>query len=392
LALWTMLRLLRRAHLRDYAAAGTATGSAMAALNCELFLFPSLVLAHVFGQRADRDPRRRISLVLALATCSAFVLVSYAYVWFRDHGDALGGEALKFGETTSARDAWPFGGFRGMWPRLLERELVLVILALSGLALGLFRRAVPGAGRCVALPSAGMIVVGVFAAIWFVLFGQHEPFYARYVLPILPILAALAAGGVRAAPRFAAAQVTFPQAPATFAVAFSALALAFPTHVSVHLARLRTRENTRPIAARWIRENVARESESVALGAALTLPLCTSRAALAAWPLWGRPPWIACQLELLPDPHTEPDWDPRSIVQRSVPRDHKIDRAEVLGGLDRTRPRWARVQIPTANGATQDATRATWRANPRATIRADAQELIAGGFAAEEDRPSCGGT
>jgi hypothetical protein len=388
LALWTMLRLLRSARFRDYAAAGFATGCAMAALNSGLFLFPSFLLAHVFGWRADRDPRRRIGFLFALATCIAFVLVSYSYVFFRDHGAPLGGGALRLGETTIAWDAWSFGGFRGMWPRMLEHEPVLVVLALSALAFGLVRRVVRTAGRDAAPLSADVIVVGVFVSIWFVLFGMHAPFYARYALPILPILAALAAGSIRGATRFAADRLSFPHAAATFAVAFSALALAFPTYASIHLARLRTREDTFQVAARWIRENVERESESIAIGATLTLPLCSTRAALAAWPLWGTQPWVTYQLELLPDLHAEPEWDLRSLVHRGVLRDHKIDRAEVLTGLERARPRWALVQIPTVNGATQDATRATLRelaGEPRLTIRPDVQGTIPGGFAAEDN-------
>lgn len=369
LALWTMLRLLRNARFVDYAAAGLATGCAMAALNSGLFLFPSFVLAHIYGRRSDRDPRRWVGFLFALAAIVALVLVSYSYALFPGPGGAVSNGAVNIGETTIAWDSWNPAGFREMLPEMLNHDPALTVLALAAVVIWIVQRARrssaprssarPSSARSALLPAN--VVVGVFVAIWFLAFGLHEPYYARYALPILPILAALAASSIRVSSRFAAERIPLERAPAGFAVALAAVALALPTYATFHLARLRTRDDTVQVAARWIREHVARESDTVVLGAMSTIPLCSTRDALATWPLWGTQPWVTYQREFLPEPHTEPDWNLRSIVQRGMLRDRKIDREEVLARLENLQARWAVVTIPTVNGATQDATRATLR-------------------------------
>ncbi len=395
LSLWTIVRLVDTGRLRDYCAAGIATAFAMATLNSGLFLFPALVLAHVLGLRADRHRGRWRGFGIALAICAALCIDSYWLVLVPPTGSTHVDGALNMGEQAIDWAAWNGGGFPDMLPVLSQHDPVLLALAGVGLLGGLFRLTwLSRAGSRLAQPRAivagkathrvaANVVVGLFAGTWIFLFGLHEPFYARFALPLVPIAAVLAAAALRGVDRVVA-RLLAPtsdisggaRAPRWIGPVLAALALAFPCFVTFHMARIRAREDTTELAARWVVTNLGPDSGPVALDAMLTLPLFVRADVLAGWPRLTLQPWSRYQLDAdlgaqVVGVGVEAAWDLHSILQRGMYTDHRLDRTEVLDRLRAIGARWVMVTIPTADEAASDDTRATVReiaGEPRATI------------------------
>ncbi|MCY2960942.1 MAG: glycosyltransferase family 39 protein [Planctomycetota bacterium] len=367
LCLWAVLRLLRSGRARDYALAGAATGCALAALNSGCFLFPSFVLAHVLGWRADRDRKRWRWFALAVAFCAVLFVSSYWFLFFPERDLARVDGAFNFGQQAIDWESWGYRGFLDMVPRTLEHDPALVVLAGLGLAsIGWsFVRGRMARVRDAGLRSEGLrsanLVVGLFVLIFVVLFGIHARYYARFTLPMLPVLALLGALGVRAVTRWGEARWDAPWARRTLGPALAVVALAFPLHVSLHLTRLRARDDTARLAARWIETHLDADAGPVALDASLTLPVFVRRAALQKLPRWGLQPWSRYQLEVLPADERRRAFDLESLFERGIAADRRIDRGEVLARLAAVGAHYAVVAVPAASEAWRDATRATVR-------------------------------
>lgn len=367
LALWSMLRLIRTGGALDYALAGLATGCALATLNSGCFLFPSFALAHWLGWRADRDRARWRWFGLAVALCAVLFFSSYWFLFWPEEDLERVAGAFNFGQQAIQWDSWGYRGFLDMIPRAMEHDPVLVVAAGLGaavLAWSRWRSRVGGArafGTGADASSAADLVVGLFVLVFVALFGIHARYYPRFTLPMVPVLALLGAIGVRGAWRGVTARIASGSARRVVALALAAGVLAFPAHAVLHLARMRARDDTARLAARWIEEHLPADA-AVALDVSLTLPVFVRRSALEELPAWALQPWTRYQLEVLPRAAGERGWNLRPLFERGMARDRRIDRTEVLDRLAALRPGWAIVAVPApGDEAGVDATRATVR-------------------------------
>jgi hypothetical protein len=236
---------------------------------------------------------------------------------------------------------------------------VLAGLGLVALLVAALARRARGADAPadVARRRAGLVVL-LYAALFVLMFGLHARYFARFSLALVPVLALLGAWGVRAlagvvAPRLGAA------GPAV-GPALALAALAFPLSATLHLAKLRARDDTAELAARWLLANPPAPGP-IALDVQLTLPVFVASDALAELPEWARTPWPRYQLEVLPPDPRRTGFDLRLVWERGMFADRRIDRDEVLARLAVLRPRLAIVAVPAPGEAALDATRATVR-------------------------------
>lgn len=366
-ALWAMLRLLERGTRGAYLAAGLSTACALGTLNTGCFLVPSLALAHLLGVRADGDrARHRRFLALCVAPCALLFVSSYWFLFVSDPdvGEVAG--AFRLGEQAIDWSAWNGGGFRDLVPRTFEHDPALVVLAALGLvasAVAAFaRRGTERAAPC-ATGTAGSrrgaaLVVLLYAAVFVVMFGLHARYFSRFSLALVPVLALAGAYGVRALARLVESRLGAPIRVVGPVLALAALA--FPFAATLHLARLRARDDTAELAARWLRENPP-ASGPIAVDVALMLPVLVRPDALAELPEWARTPWPRYQLEVLaPDPRRDAD-DLRLLWSRGMLADRRVDRGEVLARLAKLRPRLAFVAVPAPGELAIEATRAAVR-------------------------------
>ncbi len=370
LALWSMLRLLRTGRARDYALAGAATALALATLNTGCFLFPSFALAHWLGWRADRQRGRWLWFALSVALCAVLFFTSYWFLFWPEQDLAQVPGAFNFGQQAIDWNSWGYQGFLDMIPRTIEHDPVLVVLAgvgVAALAWRVARARIARSGRAhertpdEQRTRSANLVVGLFVVIFIALFGIHARYYPRFTLPVLPVLALLGAVGVRALTRIVAARGATPRAQRAIGLALAALTLAFPLYASLHLARLRARDDTARLAARWVAEHLAADSGTVALDVKLTLPVFARRAALEELPQWALQAWTRYQLEVLPRTADDRGLDLRPLYEPRMFKDRRFDAAEIRERLAALRPRWAIVTVPAEGEAHLDATRAAVR-------------------------------
>lgn len=360
LALWSMLRLLRTGSTGAYLLAGAATACALGSLNTGCFLVPSLSLAHLLGWRADRDPRRWPRFALAVALCAASFFSSYWFLFASDPDSARVEGALNLGQQAIDWSMWNGQGLLDMVPRTFEHDPVLVVLAGLGLAICAGRILRGGAARA-AWRAPQNLVVLLFVAIFVVLFGLHGRYYPRFSLPMLPVLALLGALGLRDSANALSACLPTGWARRAVGPTLAVAALAFPVHATLHLARLRARDDTQTLAARWLAEHVPPDAGTLALDVSLTLPVFVRREALDEIPPWAVQAWTRYQTDVLPAWPERVAWDLRPLFERGMFADRRVDRGEIRDQLARLRPRWAIVAVPAEIDAERDATRAAVR-------------------------------
>lgn len=158
---------------------------------------------------------------------------------------------------------------RALW----EYEPVLTVVALIGIVLALVRRwnylPVVRAEKVDEL-----IVVLTFGIAYFVVIALYERSYQRFVLPLLPLLAILAAWTLSLVAR--RARMTSRLG----ALAIAAPVLAAETFVTWRLVELRSRPDTLTQAADWIRAHTA-PSQTFVMLPGIDLPLATTDASRA---------------------------------------------------------------------------------------------------------------
>lgn len=294
------LWLRRRPSVGTYAVAGATTGLALGALQSGALAVLALGAAHLFraGERRASD---HVRVLVAVALVGVAAVAFYPFYFFDAEPAPVGVEAPVTDEARPARDlgaptedlqvtdaAVRHGQHRIVWTnfdgsgfrRILEHvaayDPVLGGLALVGLAYGLFvaLRVRDGARR----RGADLLVVLAGAGAYFVVLALYRNTLARYVLPLVPYFACLAAGGLAALA--GAVSRARPSIGVGAGIGLAGMALAFPGYACWRLASVRATPDTIEQATSWLAPRLA-EGRSVIHGLNLDLPIVPTEDALA---------------------------------------------------------------------------------------------------------------
>lgn len=265
LALWLDLRLLESGRWRDHLLAGVATALALACLHTGASAGLPLLAAQAWRWRRDG-----VGSLLRAGAAWALVLGIGALAYIPPLRQAASRELSTSGENVYLSghefplSVFDGGGFARMGPLLALTDPLLFTAGLVGLAaLGwqLLRKR--------ALPSRAGLLLCIWALPFLLVMGLYNRLPARFLLPLLPILALTAAFAMQSLARVCRGHALARLAPA-LAVA---LLLALPGYAAARLAWLRTQPDPAQEAAQWIAQNADREHDLVYLSASANLPL-----------------------------------------------------------------------------------------------------------------------
>ncbi len=283
-ALWAAVRYQRRASPARLAAAALTLWAGFASLQTGVFLAPAFALAVVLS-----GGLRMVKTTAAAAALAAWLLAQPFHVGGLEVSRegismASGGHAVELSELDG-------GGFGPTWRVLSEQEPVASVLALVGLVALL-------AARGGAQHVRGWLVLASYAAPYFAFALLNQATRDRYLIPLLPFLAVLAA--------FALQRVA-SLAPSRSNLLWGLLAgasVALPAHDATLFWRTAAREDTLSQAAAWIAAQPAEQRARIVTSPYVVMPLASTRAALASVPrrTAEESAWLRYQLALGGDP------------------------------------------------------------------------------------------
>jgi hypothetical protein len=259
------MRLRERPTWGAYALGAACCALAWATLHNGIAALLPLFAGHFLRERAPRRPWWAAGLFLV-----PLALVAWAFYPPRL---AAEGGVLDFGGHTLPLSAFDGSGFRLVARYLWDYEPALLIASLAGLACGaaalaLRSRAVEPADR---QRRADVWIALAYALPYFAALCLTGLTQDRFLLPLLPFLACIAAWPVALA-----------RAKPVFAWCLALLVLVFPVLAVAQFVRLRAAPDTIERAAEWVEAHVDPESERVATSASLALPLLHAPEALRA--------------------------------------------------------------------------------------------------------------
>ena len=253
LALVGVAGIYRSGRLGDYALAGVGLGLACATKYTAGILLVTIVAAALAAPAPDGTAPRVRGLVLAgVLALAAFIAANpYAVLDL----DAFQ-EGIRHQSETSSDSSGKLG--------LTQDSGVLYYLATTAWGLGwLPALAALGGAIGLLLRDRRLAAVLLPAPVLFVLFmGLQDRFFARWLLPVYPLLCLLAAWAVVAAAGWAAARWRRVPAPALAGVLGALLCvqgLVFSIHNDIALARPDTRQQARD----WMVQNIPIRSKIV---------------------------------------------------------------------------------------------------------------------------------
>jgi 4-amino-4-deoxy-L-arabinose transferase-like glycosyltransferase len=261
----TMLLALaahERPALRAFALAGAAAGLAAAVkYNGGVALVMPLVACWM---TPTARPSRMTCTLAAIGAAAAAFLIAAPYTvldmpGFLDRFASLTAEYRNAGSPAERADILYLKHLRLQfgWPGML--------LIAAGFAMG-FVRAVRGPDR------VAWAVALAFPLTYFFMIAQQQIIYARYLLPLVPMLCILAAAAVISGVSLLR-RYQFPRAIRTALLAGLALALlAPPAATAVSFNRQLSRTSTVDLAYQWIEANIPPGSTMVLEGGHLSLP------------------------------------------------------------------------------------------------------------------------
>jgi len=247
LAIWLAVRASRLGTIRAYAWAGAACGLAAAAKYNGGVALLAVVAAWLVNERSS--PGRLAKLGAAIGAAAAGFVAGAPFTVI-DMPGFLDGFARQF-----ARLAGPVRGEDPAWLLYVKHlsppsARFFIPLALAGIAILLWRRET----RPRWTPAF------VFTAAYYYILSSHSPVFARYALPLLPILCLFVAVAVFEA-LDAAARVPAIAQPRVrrLLTGVAIVGLLFGgVHDTVGWLDLQRRSDTRAIASEWLQRNTTR--------------------------------------------------------------------------------------------------------------------------------------
>jgi hypothetical protein len=243
LSLYGVAGVYRDGRRRDYVIAGAAIGLAAATKYTGGITLICLLAAAGCDARSSgpRHAARWLAAAL-LAALAAFTLANPYWIldWSSFHSGissqaslAAGAEPVKLGTSPGGGISyylWTFGWGLGLVPSLA---------ALAGAAILVWRR------------RWGLVTIFLIAPVAFIVFmGDQQRYFGRWLLPVFPLVAVLAA--------FAAAELVrrvdrFRVVPASWPAILVAAVLLVPSAIAVvHDDRVLSRPDTRNLARAWM--------------------------------------------------------------------------------------------------------------------------------------------
>jgi len=256
LSLYGTAGVLRRGRTRDYVIAGVGIGLAAATKYTGGITLVCLLAAFVCDAAGGtfRNAARRLAVALSLALAAFVIANPYSVLDFsaftsgvsQQASNAGGAEPVKLGEAGSGITyyLWTFTWGLGWGPALA---------ALGGALLLLWQR------------RWAMALVLLPAPIVFIVFmGDQQRFFGRWLLPIFPIVAVLAAYGAIELIRVLARGPRTRRIPAALTgAAVAVVLLAQSVATVVHNDVVLSRPDTRNLTRAWMVANVSAGSKVV---------------------------------------------------------------------------------------------------------------------------------
>lgn len=243
--------IIQKGLLTDYLIAGAGLGLATATKYTAAALSVSILIAWAIRAFDDRQNAKRefgylvgagAIAALAFVIANPFsVLDADAFVSGMRRQQRLSADVAKLG--TDDVTGWQYYAWTLTW----GWGLLPLALSLGGAGLALkrdWRKALPFV---------------VFALLVWLFMGKQERFYARWLMPVYPVLAIFAGYAVVELAKLARERRRTPAA-----VAIAAVALAMPLAYVAHNNIVMTRDDTRDQAKAWLLENTG-EGEKVAI-------------------------------------------------------------------------------------------------------------------------------
>jgi hypothetical protein len=271
-ALAAMLPLARSGSLRSGAVAGAAVGAAMAAKYPGILLFPPLYAAALLGssQHGWRRCLPASAICAGLAAAGVFLASSPFLVFnpesremlesivrlafpqvFASSPEAMARATRAFGVQGAGEPDWLAGlVYHARFSLRYGAGLLPALLAPIALLWGLASRRT--------LPLLGAL----FFLVYYTVMSASPALYARYLTPVMPVLALLEAMMLcDLAGRF------FERRRAIVLTAATLLLAAEPLAGAIHHNRLAATTDTRLLATQWLEQNVSAGSRLLVLGA-----------------------------------------------------------------------------------------------------------------------------
>lgn len=311
LAIGGALHLRHRGDTRSFLIAGALAAFALACLiNACVALVPAAVAVWLRNNARRRIFDARLLIPIALIALAVWLAYPFFFVE-RPPGAAPPAEEGTFNFAWQSINWNDFAGqgFPTLFMTLWYYEPVAFVLALCGLAAWLAPVYMPTAFGTQARGIVAwrmredtpetrerwrdLLVVLSFALLYAVIIGLYRRNQQRFVLPLTPFVAALAAYGMRLITRSLAKPLT---------VALLAVALAVPTLACIGYTRMRTRPHTLEQLARWIESHVEREDQRFGLHPLYDVPLAREHEQLFDGDGQPKPvlsPWLVYQQRTL---------------------------------------------------------------------------------------------
>ncbi len=256
LGLFGLAGVIQQGRALDYGIAGLGLGLATGTKYTAAALSVSIFAAWLIRFFEDRERGKREFLYLVLAagvSLAAFVIVNpfavldpHKFVYDMRRQQDLSAGVAKLG--TDDTSGWAYYAWTLTW----GFGIVPLLMAIAGAGLALkkdWRRSLPFV---------------LFALIVFLFMGKQLRFYARWMMPIYPVLALFAGYFAIEAAKWLAPKFDkyVKDASLTYAVvAVMAVALVGPLVHAVHNDRVLARTDTRQLAKEWVLENVPRQDK-----------------------------------------------------------------------------------------------------------------------------------
>lgn len=242
LALYGAAGVVRFGRRRDYILSGAAIGLAAATKYTGAFVLACLLVATVQDGAGGTMARsaRRFGIAVGVALVAFIVANPYALLSFNEFRSGVSQQAsLAAGEDPVKLGSHGSGVSYYMWTLTWGFGWVPALAALGGAVLLAVRRRI------------GMGLMLIPAPIAFVIFmGDQQRFFGRWLMPIFPILALLAAYGTYELVR-AQARRGLVRAPVGFVVA-GVLLLGQGLVMAIHNDQVLSRPDTRNVLRAWM--------------------------------------------------------------------------------------------------------------------------------------------
>ena len=253
LALLLIVRLLDRARVRDYVLAGVVLGLGTSSRYFLVTFLAALVVAGVLAirRRVPGASVRRLAAGVGAAVATFVLTTPYFLLdWSTARASLANEDTSNLGHDGLS----PIGNLRWYLGNAIPKSLTWPVALLAAIGIVVALRHWRDSRRLVLLAAVTTFVVAI---------SMSELHWARWPLPILPVVVLFAVGGVvwlAAASSAFLGEAAF--APA-LAIAGIALVALWPAKDVIQLNVRESRPSTRVVARRWIETNVPPGSELV---------------------------------------------------------------------------------------------------------------------------------